>query len=161
MRVEEQSSLNLLVAGERLHLIVGAAHRDGTLSCHLLSETPRAAGYFIRLDLTGHIRDLRALDSGTAPPSGVRGALDDVGPAVWRAGLADGLRRRLEVLARLDMGGGPGVDDLARLVARTRAKVAALESDDTVLQPVLARLASTWTGTVEELGAAAEQELNR
>ncbi|WP_457253616.1 hypothetical protein [Pedococcus sp. P5_B7] len=59
------------------------------------------------------------------------------------------------MLSTLDVGGPSAADDQAHALAQTRAELTATESDDAELQPVLARMAPTWTGTVEELLAAA------
>ena len=159
MRVEKESSLRLVVAGRPLHLIVGASRSDGTIACRLLGVPPEHHAFVVVFDLSGHLVGAEAAGPAHEAAS-VLSALKKVDPAQWRNGLARGLRRRLSVLEDLDVEGFSVVQDLAQLVAREHARLAALESDDSALQLVLAELARHWSGSVDGLLGAARRVLD-
>lgn len=88
MRIEEEGSLALDVAGERMHLITGATNGGGTVPCHLLSEGAVAA-YVIVLDLNGEFRQAEVLIRGNTDPAAVLKSLQLVEPGIWRRGPGD------------------------------------------------------------------------
>lgn len=152
MRLTEQSSLTLDIDHAVFHLVVGSPRPDGTIHCHLLTDSAPGPTYRLLLDLTGHLRLVQPVDDSDAEGEGITTALAAIDPAIWRAALADGLRRRAAVWASLNDELGSAT---AEVLHRTEAMVAALECDDPQLQPALAALAPTWQGAVDELHAAA------
>ena len=155
MRVDDEASLTLDVAGDTLHLIVGPLHDDGTVPCHLLGENANAAAYALVLDLTGHLRHARAIGEATRGNSRVLTELPQVDPALWRRGLANGLRRRAALLEQLHRERTTSSTGPTLAVARNRAAVAALECDDPDLRTALAALAPGWAGSLDDLHRAA------
>lgn len=157
MRIEEEGSLALDIAGERLHLITGAPKGDGTVTCHLLSEGTVTA-YVIVLDLTGALHQAEVLAPAPTNPAPVLEALELVEPGTWRQGLASGLRRRLALVEQL-ASDALVADSVSQLLARTRAELEAVSCADANLRTALAELAPTWSGSLEALRAAAQRRL--
>lgn len=160
MRVDDEASLTLDVAGDTLHLIVGPLQDDGTVPCHLLGDDATAAAYAVVLDLTGHLRHARALGEATTGTERVLGVLPQVDRTLWRQGLASGLRRRGALLEQLHHETATDVTGTTPAVARTHAAVAALQCEDPLLRTALASLAPRWTGTLDDLHQAAKQALS-
>jgi hypothetical protein len=158
MRVQDESSLSVTVAGQRLHLVVGSP-REGTVRGFLMSENTTIATYVILLDLTGHLLQAQFLVDDRNNDPVVLAALRDVDPAIWRVGLSTGMRRRLTALESLGPQPTSGTESPTGALARLRAHLAAVECDDPSLRVVMSSLASTWTGTVDELTEAARQAL--
>lgn len=157
MDVVAEASLTLELPTGRWYLIVGTPGSDGTTPCHLLGDDPSAGGFTTLLDLAGRLHGTRALPGDVPGTPEMLAQILAVDPALWRTGLAVGLRRRLGVLRQVRAESGTVAALLDRRIRILDAQVAAAECLDPELQPAMAALARTWVGSAPALRVAAEQ----
>jgi hypothetical protein len=159
MRVEDEASAVIDMADGQWHLVVAAPRADGAVPAHLVSSHPFGAACLVLLDLTGRILEATAVDDDDAPAVAVLRALPAVDSTVLRAGLSHGLRRRLSLFEPLGTDTSTAEQAHQALLLRTRVMLAAVECDDPKLRPILADLAPSWTGTVDDLKSAGRAAL--
>ena len=161
MRVEEEASGVVVAVGRRWYVVVGKPRQDGLVACHLLSDEVVMAACVVVLDLTGSVREVHAL----VADEGMGAAMDVVGftavpAATWRSALAKGVRSQLKVWQDVERQAALEVASAARQSAFLRRLAFALESGQADLQPELARLAPSWTGTIPQMYQAARSRVN-